>query len=107
MTIANPLFIRQRPAKNSHYLAKPFPYHRAGRNCRDDLDNDMWFGMGASVGKFKEKSCQIIGAVIYLTLLFTPIANDLFPKGHGWREALRFPALPPSVQSIASLSPTP
>jgi hypothetical protein len=39
----------------------------------------------------KEKSGRIIGAVIYLTLLFTPIANDLFPKGHGRREARPFP----------------
>jgi len=53
----------------------------------------MWFGMRASIGKFKEKSCQIIVAVIYLTLLFTPIANDLFPKGHVWRKARPFPAL--------------
>jgi len=32
-----------------------------------DLDNEIWFGRGSSLGKFQEKSGLIIDADVYLT----------------------------------------
>jgi hypothetical protein len=42
-------------------------------NYRYDLDNERWFGRGASIEKFKEKSCQRIlnfdGEIVWSSLI--------------------------------------